>query len=253
MGYLKRKFRETKKLPDWIFYVLAAFLKFMRYVFYRVEIVDPDNLINTVHEVVGVTWHNRLLFFPVVFPRAIRKKTVAVVSASRDGQYIADLIKCFGLRAARGSSSKAGMNAQLEAARALKDGYNVSFTPDGPRGPRYHMSKGPIHLASLHGTSVLPVAVNASRYWECRSWDRFQIPKPFCKLTLVIGKPIAIPPDLTAEQLEFYRKKVEDALNEISAVKPSDIPTAEEIAEMQRRKAEKKAAKEAAKAAKAGK
>jgi hypothetical protein len=125
------------------------------------------------------------------------------------------------------------MNAQLEAVRALKSNCNVSFTPDGPRGPRYHLSRGPIHLASLHKTSVIPVAVNASRYWECRSWDRFQIPKPFCKLTLVIGKPIAIPPDLTAEQLEFYRKKAEDALNEISAVKPSDIPTAEEIAEIE--------------------
>ena len=173
-----------------------------------------------------------------------------MVSASRDGQYIADLIKCFGLRAARGSSSRAGMNAQLEAARALKAGCNVSFTPDGPRGPRYHMSKGPIHLASLHGTAVVPVAVNASRYWECKSWDRFQIPKPFSRLTVVIGKPIAIPADLTAEELEFYRLKVEKALNEVSLVKPEDIPTAEEIAEMQRKKAAKKDAAEAAKAAK---
>lgn len=243
MGYLKKKFRDTKKLPDWIFVILATVLKVMRRLFFRVEIVDPDNLIYSSREVVGVTWHNRLLFFPAVFPKAVRKKTVAVVSASRDGQYIADLIKCFGLRAARGSSSRAGMHAQLEAARALKDGCHVSFTPDGPRGPRYHMSKGPVHLASLHGTSIVPIAVNASRYWECKSWDRFQIPKPFSKLTLVIGKPIPIPADLTAEMLEFYRKKAEDALNEISLVKPEDLPSAEEIAEMQRKKAAKKAAK----------
>lgn len=245
MSYLKKKFRETKKLPDWIFWILAGFIKFMRVCFYRVRVVDPDGLINTSERMVAVTWHNRLLFFPAVFPAAVRKRTVAVVSASRDGQYIADLIKCFGLRSARGSSSKGGMHAQLEAARALKDGFHISFTPDGPRGPRYHMSKGPIHLASVYGTCVVPVAINASRYWECRSWDRFQIPKPFSTLTLVIGEPISIPPDLDEESLECYRKQAEDALNRASNVKPEDIPTAEEIESLQKRKAAAKAAKAA--------
>ena len=242
MGYFKQKFREKKKLPDWIFVILAALLKVLRYCLFRVEIIDPDGLISKSQRMVSVTWHNRLLFFPAVFPKAVRQRTVAVVSASRDGQYIADLIRCFGLRSARGSSSRAGAHAQLEAARALKSGYHVAFTPDGPRGPRYHMSKGPIHLASMYGTCVLPVAVNASRYWECRSWDRFQIPKPFCKLQLVIGKPITIPPDLDAEGLEHFRKLAEDALNSISNVRPEDMPTAEEIASIQRKKAAKKAA-----------
>ena len=242
MGYLKQKFRDTKKLPDWIFVILAGFLRFMRFCFFRVEIIDPHDIINKGERVVGVTWHNRLLFFPAVFPKAVRKRTVAVVSASRDGQYIADLIKCFGLRSARGSSSKGGMNAQREASRALAEGCNVSFTPDGPRGPRYHMSKGPIHLASSHKTCVVPVAVNASRYWECKSWDRFQIPKPFSKLTLIIGDPVFVPENADAETLEHYRKLVEDALNKVSNVRLEDIPTIEEIEEEKRRKAAKKAA-----------
>ena len=247
MGYLKQKFRDTKKLPDWIFVILAGILRLLRYCFFRVKVVDPGDIINRTTPVVGVTWHNRLLFFPAVFPKEVRKCTVAVVSASRDGQYIADLIKCFDLRSARGSSSKGGAQAQLEASRALKAGNHVSFTPDGPRGPRYHLSKGPVHLASLHQVPVVPVAVNASRYWECKSWDRFQIPKPFSTLTVVIGEPIPIPANLDAEGLEKYRKIVEDALNKVSEVRPEDIPTAEEIAEMQRKKAAKKAAKAAQK------
>ena len=92
MGYLKKKFRNTKKLPDWIFYILAGFLKLLRFVFFRVKVVDPYNLVEKAEGMVSVTWHNRLLFFPVVFPRKACKKTVAVVSASRDGQYIADVI-----------------------------------------------------------------------------------------------------------------------------------------------------------------
>ena len=117
MGYLKQKFRDTKKLPDWIFVILAGILRFMRFCLYRVEVIDPDDVINKAERLIGVTWHNRLLFFPAVFPKAVRKRTVAVVSASRDGQYIADLIKCFGLRRARESSSKGGMKAQGEASR----------------------------------------------------------------------------------------------------------------------------------------
>lgn len=247
MGYLKQKFRDTKKLPDWIFFLLAGILRFMRCCFFRVKVVDPAGINQRTEPVIGVTWHNRLLFFPAVFPKDVRKRTVAVVSASRDGQYIADLIKCFGLRSARGSSSKGGAQAQLEASRALKAGNHVSFTPDGPRGPRYHMSKGPIHLASMHQAPIVPVTVNASRYWECKSWDRFQIPKPFSTLTVVLGEPIPIPADLDADGLEKYRKIVEDTLNKVSEVRVEDIPTAEEIAEMQRKKAEKKAAKAAKK------
>ena len=95
----------------------------------------------------------------------------------------------------------------------------------------------------MHNTSVVPVAVNASRYWECKSWDRFQIPKPFSKLTVVVGKPIPIPQNLSSDELEKYRKIVEDALNEVSLVKPEDMPAPEEIAEAKRRKAAKKTQK----------
>ena len=87
-------------------------------------------------------------------------------SASRDGQYIADFISILGLKSLRGSSSKKGANAYRAGIKAVKEGYNVSFTPDGPRGPRYVMKTGPISLASVTGTGVIPISVNASRCWS---------------------------------------------------------------------------------------
>ena len=63
-------------------------------------------------------------------------------------------------------------------------------------------SPGPIHLASLTGAEVAPVTINYSSCWSMRSWDGFQIPKPFAKITLVIGDPIPIPPHLDAEGIE---------------------------------------------------
>jgi len=216
MSRLKKKFRSIKKLPTWLFWFPAMLLKFLRYSFYRVKIVDPNDYIRQARGMVTVTWHNRLLFFPAVFPKETRKRTVAVVSASRDGQYITDLISFFGLRSLRGSSSRRGAQAQLEAVHAIRDGFHVSFTPDGPRGPRYHMQPGPVHLASKTGASIIPIAINASRYWEITSWDRFQIPKPFSRLTLVLGDAIPVPPSLTKEEFERVRLQVENELKRIS-------------------------------------
>ena len=96
--------------------------------------------------------------------------------------------------------------------RAVEDGFNVAFTPDGPRGPKYRMKTGPVLLASLTGGKILPISVNASRYWQLRSWDNFQIPKPGATLRLVMGEGIAVPPNLTEEQLEEWRLRVETAL-----------------------------------------
>ena len=216
MKSFKEYFRQIKKFPTWIFFFPYIILKANSLLFFRRRIVDPLNMIENARGCVTVTWHNRLLYFPAIFPKAACKRTVAVVSASRDGQYVSDLISFFGIKAMRGSSKKRGANALLGATRALKDGYHVSFTPDGPRGPKYTMSRGPIHLASTQGAKLVPVSINASRYWSIKSWDNFQIPKPFSTLTLVIGEPVAIPPDLDDAGLEEWRIKAEQALMAIT-------------------------------------
>ena len=75
-------------------------------------------------------------------------------------------------------------------------------------------------LASRTGAKIVPVAINSSRCWQLKSWDRFQIPKPWAKLTLIIGEPIEIPAALTPEQLQEYRFKAENELLKIT-VDPS--------------------------------
>lgn len=221
MSLVKKKFRNIKKFPTWIYWIPAQIVKMLFKLFYRLEVVDPLNLCQTSRGNVGVTWHNRLMFFPLVFPEDMRKHTAAVVSASRDGQYVADFIRQFGITSVRGSSSKRGANAQLGAVHAIRSGLNVAFTPDGPRGPRYHLKPGPVHLASILETQVVPLVVNYSRYWQVKSWDGFQIPKPFSRVRLVLGTPIAIPKNLSSQELEEYRTKVENALLAITVDKKS--------------------------------
>lgn len=211
---LKQKFRQIKKLPDFVYWLPAKTLILMRHIM-RTGIDDPYGQLKSDPPAITVTWHNRLLFFAAMFPKFQRTRTMAVISASRDGQYIADLVKQFGVESVRGSSSKKAVQVLHGAAKAIKTHY-ISFTPDGPRGPKYVMSRGPIHLASQYGVRIIPVAVNYSSYWELKSWDRFQIPKPWAKITLALGESIFIPPDLSDDDLEKWRVKVEDVLRKIS-------------------------------------
>ena len=215
MGYIKQKIRSKQKLPTWLFWFPAQLLRFLL-LFYRIRICDPNDFSHKAEGMVAMTWHNRLFFFAALFPKGVCGKTKAVVSSSRDGQYVADLISFFGLRSLRGSSSKKGANALRGALEAIREGWNVAFTPDGPRGPRYEIKAGPVIVASMTGAKILPVMVNASRYWEIRSWDGFQIPKPFSTLTVILGDPVTIPPDLDEEGLERERLRVQEILRSIT-------------------------------------
>ncbi len=212
---LKHNFRQIKKIPSWLYFFPAMMLRFLKWSTF-ITIEDRAGAMIDGKTFVTVTWHNRLMFFPMMFPKWIRKYTVAVISASRDGQYIADLISQFNLRATRGSSSRKGARALSGALKSIKNGDNVSFTPDGPRGPKYKMSKGPVYLASQTQTPILPISINYSRYWELKSWDKFQIPKPFCKVKMILGELIHIPKDLTDEQLKEYQEVVRKALMDIT-------------------------------------
>ena len=88
-------------------------------------------------------------------------------------------------------------------------------------GTNYLYRKG---LASVTGAEIVPVSINYSRYWSAKSWDGFQIPKPFSKVTLMIGSPIAVPPHLDHDGIEKYRQLVEDELMKITVDQPEVNP-----------------------------
>jgi len=217
MEKIRNKLKQMTGLPLWATFLFVIITKCMSRCLYKVKIEDPNGYMSMEENFVVTIWHNRLLFLPAVFPKAARMRTKAVISASRDGQFVTDIIRQFGLEAVRGSSSRKGANAQRGALKAIKENWHVVFTPDGPRGPKYYMHPGPVHLASATARRIVPLSVNASRYWELKSWDDFQIPKPFSTLTVLIGEALVVPPGLsTKEELEKWRRKAEDKLMEVT-------------------------------------
>ena len=217
MSIFSKKFKEIKKLPTWLFFPFAFVLNFSKLFLMRTRVTDPFNALKMENvPCITVSWHNRLLYFPAMMPKKYRKLTFALISPSRDGQYVSDLAIQFGVRSVRGSSSKKGARALREAEQVINNKFNLSVTPDGPRGPKYRMSQGPIALASKTGRPILPLSINSSKYWQLRSWDNFQIAKPWSKLELVFADLIKIPPNLSSEEVEKWRKIVENKLMEIT-------------------------------------
>ena len=214
---LKHGFRQIKKFPTWIYFFPALLMRVVFKIFFRVEIIDPNQICENPRGVIGLVWHNRLLFLPTAFPARLRKHTFAMVSASRDGQYLSDFLKHFSIRTLRGSSSRKGANALLGAINAIDNKCNVIITPDGPRGPKYRIKKGAVMMASKTSAPLVPVTINSSKCWQLKSWDNFQIPKPGAKLTLIIGDPINVPQNINDSTLEDLRIKVEQALLAITS------------------------------------
>ena len=62
---------------------------------------------------------------------------------------------------------------------------------------------------------VVPTALCASKMWRLNSWDRFMVPKPFSRLLVAFGRPIAPPPADDPEDVERVRAEVEARLNEL--------------------------------------
>jgi lysophospholipid acyltransferase (LPLAT)-like uncharacterized protein len=148
--------------------------------------------------------------------------TAAMVSQSRDGALIVLGLKCVGIKPIRGSSRRRGRdNGGITALHNLiehvRSGSPAYLAVDGPTGPRNRVHKGIAVLSQQTGATVLNVAVVPARRWIFElSWDRFQIPIPFCRIDTYFAAPIR--PQL-GESVEDYRRRIEASLNGLEALR----------------------------------
>ena len=216
----KRRFftlKNKRHMPTWLAGLLAFIFKLVSLT-YRLKVVDTGGWYEQRQPWPAVVslWHNRILFITSLVKRNLLERMFVLISASRDGEYISTFVRFFGLRSVRGSSSRGGLHALLELNHIIKGGDSVVLTVDGPRGPKYRMSPGPIRMASETGIRIVPMAVNYSSYWELKSWDNFQIPKPWAKITLHLGPTFTVPPNLSKDELNQWCLEAERRLNALT-------------------------------------
>jgi lysophospholipid acyltransferase (LPLAT)-like uncharacterized protein len=162
---------------------------------------------------IAALWHNRLLLISFVLKKFFPQRPGAgLISASRDGDLIADVTRRFGFDVVRGSSSRMGAAALRELSDVLAAGRDILITPDGPRGPAYELGPGIVFLAQTTGAPVVPVNMEYSSCWRVKSWDRFIIPKPFSKVRVIIGPPQQIGSTSTDEEFENERVRLQNVM-----------------------------------------
>jgi lysophospholipid acyltransferase (LPLAT)-like uncharacterized protein len=166
-------------------------------------------------------WHNRLALCLVPYFGYVKKRNqtpgmAALVSASKDGGFLAAILECFGVQPVRGSSSRRGPQALLELTSWAERGYDLAITPDGPRGPCYVVQEGVMGLAQVTGLPIMPVSYYLGWKIRPKSWDRFQIPLPFSRCEMLFGKPVRVPRQASDSEREALRQQLESTLREIS-------------------------------------
>jgi len=207
---LKIEGRSARWLIAVGFRLLQLWVRTLRY-----EIEDRAGVLGKPvdQNYIGALWHNRLLIFPFVLRRFFsNRRGAALISASRDGELLADAITRFGFDVVRGSSSRLGASAILQLTDVLASGRDVVITPDGPRGPAYELGPGIIFLAQKSGAAVLPVNMEYSSCWRLNSWDRFVLPRPFAKIRVIIGQPHRVRSTNTVDDFEAERLRLQDAM-----------------------------------------
>jgi lysophospholipid acyltransferase (LPLAT)-like uncharacterized protein len=96
-------------------------------------------------------------------------------------------------------------------------GSDLAVVPDGPRGPRCVAKPGVAYLARTTGAEVIPIGAAASRAWQLGSWDRMIVPKPFARLLLIAGPPVAVAADADEAAIDAARAGIEASLDQLTA------------------------------------
>ncbi|HSI83791.1 MAG: lysophospholipid acyltransferase family protein [Candidatus Methylacidiphilales bacterium] len=182
------------------------------------EYVDPEGIREQQQQgpLLWAFWHNRFLLMPYMFEKLVpNRRAVVMISRSWDGEIISTIAARFGIRCARGSSSRGGHNAFHEMVNLVtKEGLDAAITPDGPRGPRYQVQAGIMHLAQLTQRPIVPISYHLKRKWELRSWDKFQVPVPFTHCTLQAGRMIHVPRQTTPQELAALTEQLRVSMGE---------------------------------------
>ena len=195
-----------KKIHGVVLFCLKYFSVIFLHCFYLTWRYTITGLDKPYPKIIYVFWHRNIL--PMLLSRKY-EQNVVIISASKDGDYIAEPAKIFGYLTVRGSSTRGGTSALREMIKYAGQ-HSLAFTPDGPKGPPQMMKEGALQLAYLTKLPVCAVRVRVSSAWIFRSWDKFIFPKPFAKIELEYSEPFLVH---SKEDFRGQKAKIETYLN----------------------------------------
>ncbi len=139
-----------------------------------------------------------------------RDKVNVLISRSRDGQVIADVVEKWGFKTIRGSKGKKGaVEASMQMLAALKNNENCAMMVDGPKGPPRIVKDGVIKLAKLSGAPIVPIYWHSKNFtWvKFPSWDEMRSPIFATNMVNLYGEPLYVAPDGDEEEARLKLQK----------------------------------------------
>jgi lysophospholipid acyltransferase (LPLAT)-like uncharacterized protein len=165
-------------------------------------------------------WHQDMLFNFSFLVRFARKRKIAtIVSHSQEGEIAAYLVKKFGIIPIRGSSSRGGKDALQQLASLVEKESAIGIIVcDGPRPPARVAKFGIIALAWETGVPIIKVrSWGKNQYIFRKSWPKLAFVYPFSSVVMLSDDPLWVPPHISREEQEPYRRQVEEGLNRLAA------------------------------------
>lgn len=158
-------------------------------------------------------WHGYML---PVWKFFSDKNPSALISQSKDGEILAGILEKWNYKLARGSSSTGGKEALEILVEFARSGFAL-ITPDGPRGPQRKLKAGAVVAAQLSQSPLVLCQVKIkSKYTFRKSWDCFEFPLPFSKITLQFSEPEFININSTREMISTKILQCENKLNNLN-------------------------------------
>ncbi|MAF89966.1 MAG: hypothetical protein CL674_01740 [Bdellovibrionaceae bacterium] len=212
----------------WRVLMKQKFFAFLIFIFYRclqmtwkIQIIESEDFKKDLEEkqpYLISLWHGNEL---AILHISKRYKLSALVSHSKDGQLMTNVLQMMGVKIARGSSSRGGVGGLKALIRLIKKGFATVYAVDGPKGPYRVIKPGLFEAAKLSRAKIYPSGIAVSNYWMSkRSWNKAILPKPFSKIVMVIGKPMTAEAvkadprstDLRLEMTQSMHNAEQDAL-----------------------------------------
>jgi lysophospholipid acyltransferase (LPLAT)-like uncharacterized protein len=158
-------------------------------------------------------WHGYML---PVWKYFSNNNSSALISQSKDGEVLAAILEKWNYKLVRGSSSTGGKEALDKLVELARTGY-VLITPDGPRGPHRKLKAGAVVAAQLSQAPLVLCRVSIKyKYTFRKSWDCFEFPLPFSKITLKFADAEVIDAHSTRDIIGTKILECEKILNDFN-------------------------------------
>lgn len=213
-----------RRFKVWLLGLTVWLIYYSIFKTWRLTIHEPPEMqasLKNRSPLVLAHWHGDEL---VLMGLIERYRTATMVSTSKDGDLMTELVRRFKGRSTRGSSTRQGIGALIGLVKMIRgEGLNSSLAVDGPKGPIYVVKPGVFELARLVGCPIIAGGTACDRAWHFpKAWNKTYLPKPFARVHVHWGELFPITKD-TDPRSEIMAQDLANALHHARATAANSL------------------------------